>query len=132
MRLERCSRLLPHDQNTGGFFVALLRKHAPLGAQEQEKSHARAPPEKRQEKEKEKEKESEREKAGKMASGAKKGKKLARSGPAAGRLLPQLAAEELCLPLPTGCEHTPLSAHLLCACLDIYLVYIYIYILIYA
>ena len=31
LRLERCSRLLPHDQDTGGFFVALLRKRAPLG-----------------------------------------------------------------------------------------------------
>ena len=29
--LERCSRLLPHDQDTGGFFIALLRKRAPLG-----------------------------------------------------------------------------------------------------
>jgi len=28
--LERCSRILPHDQDTGGFFVALLRKDAPL------------------------------------------------------------------------------------------------------
>ncbi|KAL1519546.1 hypothetical protein AB1Y20_023061 [Prymnesium parvum] len=28
--LERCSRLLPHDQDTGGFFIALLRKTAPL------------------------------------------------------------------------------------------------------
>jgi hypothetical protein len=28
LRLERCSRLLPHDQDTGGFFVALLRKTA--------------------------------------------------------------------------------------------------------
>ena len=111
MRLELCSRLLPHDQNTGGFFVALLRKHAPLGAQEQEKSHA--PPEKRQDPEKENEKETERGKAGKMASGAKKGKKLARSGPAGCRELPQLAAEQHFLPLPTGCEHTPLSAHFL-------------------
>ena len=31
LRLERCSRLLPHDQDTGGFFIALLRKRAPLG-----------------------------------------------------------------------------------------------------
>ena len=31
LRLERCSRLLPHDQDAGGFFVALLRKRAPLG-----------------------------------------------------------------------------------------------------
>ena len=29
LRLERCSRLLPHDQDTGGFFVAVrgLNKH---------------------------------------------------------------------------------------------------------
>jgi 16S rRNA C967 or C1407 C5-methylase (RsmB/RsmF family) len=32
MRLERCSRLLPHDQDTGGFFIALLRKKAPFPA----------------------------------------------------------------------------------------------------
>ena len=25
-QLRRCMRLLPHHQNTGGFFVALLRK----------------------------------------------------------------------------------------------------------
>ncbi len=31
LHLERCSRLLPHDQDTGGFFIALLRKRAPLG-----------------------------------------------------------------------------------------------------
>jgi tRNA (cytosine34-C5)-methyltransferase len=31
MHLERCSRMLPHDQDTGGFFVALLRKHRPIG-----------------------------------------------------------------------------------------------------
>ena len=30
MKLERCSRFLPHDQDTGGFFVAILCKHAPL------------------------------------------------------------------------------------------------------
>jgi tRNA (cytosine34-C5)-methyltransferase len=38
MHLERCSRLLPHDQDHGGFFIALLRKRAPLseaGAEEQ-------------------------------------------------------------------------------------------------
>ena len=28
--LERCSRLLHHDQDTGGFFIALLRKRRPL------------------------------------------------------------------------------------------------------
>ena len=30
MHLERCSRILPHDQDTGGFFIALLRKLKPL------------------------------------------------------------------------------------------------------
>lgn len=30
MHLERCLRLLPHTQDTGGFFVALLRKRARL------------------------------------------------------------------------------------------------------
>ena len=28
MHLERCARLLPHDQDTGGFFIALLRRKA--------------------------------------------------------------------------------------------------------
>jgi len=32
MKLDRCSRLLPHDQNTGGFFIALLRKTARFGS----------------------------------------------------------------------------------------------------
>ena len=31
-RLEKCLRCLPHDMDTGGFFVALLRKVAPLSA----------------------------------------------------------------------------------------------------
>jgi hypothetical protein len=30
--LERCMRIMPQDMNTGGFFVALLRKIAPLNA----------------------------------------------------------------------------------------------------
>eukprot|EP00536_Pseudo-nitzschia_multiseries_P004168 jgi/Psemu1/253358/estExt_Genewise1Plus.C_680013 len=30
--LERCMRILPQDMNTGGFFVALLKKVAPLNA----------------------------------------------------------------------------------------------------
>ena len=30
LHLERCLRLLPHAQDTGGFFVALIRKTAPL------------------------------------------------------------------------------------------------------
>ncbi|KDD75934.1 hypothetical protein H632_c429p1 [Helicosporidium sp. ATCC 50920] len=30
LRLERCMRFLPHAQDTGGFFVAVLRKIAPL------------------------------------------------------------------------------------------------------
>ena len=32
MHLERCLRCLPHDMNTGGFFVALLKKTAPIGS----------------------------------------------------------------------------------------------------
>ena len=28
--LERCWRMMPHDQNTGGFFLALLRKTGEL------------------------------------------------------------------------------------------------------
>jgi 16S rRNA C967 or C1407 C5-methylase (RsmB/RsmF family) len=31
--LERCLRILPHLQDSGGFFVALLRKVAPLQPQ---------------------------------------------------------------------------------------------------
>ncbi|XP_061838377.2 RNA cytosine C(5)-methyltransferase NSUN2 isoform X1 [Nerophis lumbriciformis] len=30
MHLERCMRILPHHQNTGGFFVAVLMKKAPM------------------------------------------------------------------------------------------------------
>ncbi|XP_059469465.1 tRNA (cytosine(34)-C(5))-methyltransferase [Neocloeon triangulifer] len=30
LHLERCLRILPHLQNTGGFFVAVLEKHKPL------------------------------------------------------------------------------------------------------
>ncbi|XP_048464605.1 RNA cytosine C(5)-methyltransferase NSUN2 [Rhincodon typus] len=30
MNLERCIRVLPHHQNTGGFFVAVLEKKAPM------------------------------------------------------------------------------------------------------
>uniref|UniRef100_A0A8K9V8H6 tRNA (cytosine(34)-C(5))-methyltransferase n=1 Tax=Oncorhynchus mykiss TaxID=8022 RepID=A0A8K9V8H6_ONCMY len=30
MKLERCMRILPHHQNTGGFFVAVLVKKAPM------------------------------------------------------------------------------------------------------
>lgn len=28
--LERCMRIVPHDQNTGGFFIAVLHKVLPL------------------------------------------------------------------------------------------------------
>jgi len=31
MPLERCMRVLPHHGDTGGFFIALLRKVAPVG-----------------------------------------------------------------------------------------------------
>jgi len=34
MHLERCMRFLPHDQNTGGFFVAVIKKVAPISTQE--------------------------------------------------------------------------------------------------
>ncbi|CAH8437542.1 unnamed protein product [Schistosoma guineensis] len=30
LHLEHCKRVLPHDQNTGGFFIAVLEKIAPL------------------------------------------------------------------------------------------------------
>uniref|UniRef100_H2YC23 tRNA (cytosine(34)-C(5))-methyltransferase n=1 Tax=Ciona savignyi TaxID=51511 RepID=H2YC23_CIOSA len=36
MHLERCMRLLPHQQDTGGFFVAVLRKTKPLPWQKDE------------------------------------------------------------------------------------------------
>lgn len=29
--LERCMRVLPHHGDTGGFFIAVLRKTAPVG-----------------------------------------------------------------------------------------------------
>ncbi|KAL3925783.1 MAG: hypothetical protein SGILL_000164 [Bacillariaceae sp.] len=32
LHLDRCMRIMPHDMNTGGFFVALLKKVAPLNA----------------------------------------------------------------------------------------------------
>ncbi|KAJ3181791.1 tRNA (cytosine(34)-C(5))-methyltransferase [Geranomyces variabilis] len=32
MNLDRCLRVYPHDQNTGGFFVAVLEKVKPFGA----------------------------------------------------------------------------------------------------
>lgn len=28
--LERCMRIVPHDQNGGAFFIAVLHKHSPL------------------------------------------------------------------------------------------------------
>jgi len=43
MHLERCLRLLPHDANTGGFFVALLHKEVqtpPAGAAAEEATEA--------------------------------------------------------------------------------------------
>jgi 16S rRNA C967 or C1407 C5-methylase (RsmB/RsmF family) len=33
LHLDRCMRIMPHDMDTGGFFVALLKKVAPLNAQ---------------------------------------------------------------------------------------------------
>jgi len=40
--LERCLRCLPHDMDTGGFFVALLRKVKPMGRKATEKMNALA------------------------------------------------------------------------------------------
>lgn len=34
MHLERCLRILPHLQNTGGFFVAVFRKTGPVSNNE--------------------------------------------------------------------------------------------------
>ena len=28
--LERCMRIMPHDQNTGAFFIAVFHKYSPL------------------------------------------------------------------------------------------------------
>lgn len=28
--LERCMRIVPHDQNTGAFFIAVFHKHSPF------------------------------------------------------------------------------------------------------
>eukprot|EP00977_Amphora_coffeiformis_P016342 scaffold5017_cov171-Amphora_coffeaeformis.AAC.31 len=42
MHLERCLRVLPHDNDTGGFFVALLRKkNDPVSSQSPAKKRAR-------------------------------------------------------------------------------------------
>ena len=35
-RIERCVRVLPHDQNTGGFFIAVFRKLKELEGREAE------------------------------------------------------------------------------------------------
>ena len=37
MNLDRCIRLLPHHGDTGGFFVAVLEKTAPLPWQSEQK-----------------------------------------------------------------------------------------------
>ena len=42
MHLERCIRLLPHHQNTGGFFVAVLRKTRDLAMSAEEAANAAA------------------------------------------------------------------------------------------
>jgi tRNA (cytosine34-C5)-methyltransferase len=42
--LDRCLRCLPHDNNTGGFFVALLRKTAPVSVRERKRAAAEAAP----------------------------------------------------------------------------------------
>ncbi|CAN8328548.1 unnamed protein product [Cochlearia groenlandica] len=40
--LERCVRILPHDQNTGGFFVAALHKVSPLPEIQEKQSQRRS------------------------------------------------------------------------------------------
>ena len=49
LNLQYCMRCLPHDQDTGGFFVALLRKVAPFGGpkpgSQQPQAQAQAQPE---------------------------------------------------------------------------------------
>jgi len=75
--LERCSRLLPHDQDTGGFFVALLRKKAVLPVAASAESAA--------------------------ASGARVGGgKRPTIGPTSVREIPAPAPEELLRPVPSS------------------------------
>ena len=89
MRLERCSRLLPHDQDTGGFFIALLRKRRPLGSEggDGAKAASEAPK--------------------KTGSGGKR----PATGPASCRELPPLPEEEALAPLPDA-EADELGARL--------------------
>ncbi|KAJ2551676.1 tRNA (cytosine-5-)-methyltransferase ncl1 [Coemansia sp. RSA 1933] len=42
LHLERCMRIYPHMQNTGGFFVAVLEKVAPISVDEAKKAAAEA------------------------------------------------------------------------------------------
>jgi multisite-specific tRNA:(cytosine-C5)-methyltransferase len=42
MDLDRCIRVLPHDQNSGGFFIVLLEKVAELGT-EKSRGHRKRP-----------------------------------------------------------------------------------------
>ena len=46
--LERCIRVLAHDNDTGGFFVALLRKRGPMGRNDRESLKDGTPETKRQ------------------------------------------------------------------------------------
>lgn len=41
-QLDRCMRVLPHDNNTGGFFVALLRKVSPISRSDRREADAEA------------------------------------------------------------------------------------------
>jgi len=52
MNLHRCIRCLPHDNNTGGFFVALLRKKARLSATDDREGKSCEPDSKKQKKSK--------------------------------------------------------------------------------
>ncbi|KAL5537976.1 hypothetical protein UlMin_043884 [Ulmus minor] len=37
--LERCMRIVPHDQNSGAFFIAVFHKHSPLPAVQEKPNH---------------------------------------------------------------------------------------------
>eukprot|EP00047_Mylnosiga_fluctuans_P003993 m.232176 g.232176 ORF g.232176 m.232176 type:complete len:769 (+) comp12310_c0_seq1:46-2352(+) len=42
LHLERCVRILPQDQDTGGFFIAAIRKHSALGRKDRDRAAAGA------------------------------------------------------------------------------------------
>jgi len=83
--LDRCMRCLPHDMDTGGFFVALFRKVAPLSERARKKAKALAldsrPDSKRQE---------EDEGEDKMAVGVKDGEEVGTTENSTDELFPTI------------------------------------------